>query len=219
MSKQNSRNDETGIAESAPATNPGPIRCDGGASVKDHVNGDRQIVDRCLAGDKQAWERLYRTYHPRLRRAIQLLLGAEASDVHVIDEIAARVWYALLQNDGRLLGTYDADRQSALDSFLMGLARIEILRYTRAERRRHQHEMRSGRRRLDEQRVSEWQLATMMDEFVSTLTPGQRDFMERFLTAPAGNKPDSPVEDLSGNCIRVRRHRIRRKLNDFLEEL
>jgi DNA-directed RNA polymerase specialized sigma24 family protein len=219
VSKQNPENDKTGIPESAPATNLGPIRCGGGDSVKDHVNGDGQIVDRCLAGDKQAWEGLYRECHPRLRKAIQLLLGAEAADVHIIDEIAARVWYALLRDDGRLLGTYDADRESTLDSFLMGLARIEILRYTRAERRRHQHEMLSGRRRLEEQRVSEWQLATMMDEFVSTLTPGQREFMDRFLTAPAEDEPDPALKELSGICVRVRRHRIRRKLNDFLEDL
>ena len=219
MSKRNPKNNKTGIPESVPAASPGPIRCRGEDSIKDHVNGDRQIVDRCLSGDKQAWEGLYKEFHPRLQKGIQLLLGSEAANVHIIDEIAARVWYALLRDDLRLLGTYDADRESTLDGFLMGLARIEILRYTRAERRRHQHEMRSGRRRLQERRVSEWQLSTMMDEFVSTLTPAQQEFMERFLTAPAEDDPDPALNELSGICVRVRRHRIRRKLNDFLENL
>ena len=207
------------IAESAPAANLGPIRCDGGDSVKDHVNRDGQMVDRCLAGDERAWERLYGECHPRLRKAIGLLLRADAGGVHTVEEIAARVWYALLRDDFRLLKAYDADRDSTLYSFLMGLARIEILRYTRSERRRRSYEMLGGRTRLEEQRVSEGQVASLIDEFASTLTPGQREFMDLFVTGRAENKPDSGLMGLSETSIRARRHRIRRKLNNFLENL
>jgi DNA-directed RNA polymerase specialized sigma24 family protein len=178
-----------------------------------------QMLQRCLQGDERAWERLYRKCHPRLRKAIELLLGPDAADVHVIEEIAARVWYAVLKDDCRLLETFDPERDSGLDSFLMGLARIEILRYTRSERRRHSHEMSGGRRRLEERRVSDWQLANMMEEFASTLTPIERAFMERFLTGPTENEPDPEPDELPPTTVWTRRYRIRRKLDRFLDNL
>ncbi len=99
----------------------------------------------------------------------------------------------------------------------MGLARIEILRYTRSERRRQSHEMLSGRSRLEEQRVSDWQLATMMDEFVSALTPGEQEFLERFLTGPEEPGDNGDDQDISASNAWQRRHRIRFKLNEFLK--
>jgi hypothetical protein len=219
VSNHNPENDKAGGPKSALGANQGGIRCGGKATVKDHVDGDQQIVKRCLLGDERAWERLYCKYHPCLRKAIDVLLCPDGSDVHTAEEIAARVWYTLLRDNCRLLETYDANRDSTLDNFLIGLARIEILRYTRAERRRHSYEMLGGRRRLEEQRVSDCQVTTMIDEFASTLTPGQREFMERFLTGRAENEPESGLNELSGTSIRSRRHRIRRKLNNFLENL
>ncbi len=174
------------------------------------------MVERCLAGDQRAWERLYRRCHPRLRKAIELLLGVDAADGHLIEEIAARVWYALLRDDCRLLAAYDADRDSPLEVFLMGLARIEILRHTRSERRRHWHELLRGRKTLEEDRVSDWQLASMMDEFLDTLTTGEREFLHRFLTSPTDPADDSEDPNLSSTTVWQRRHRIRCKLHQFL---
>ena len=56
-----------------------------------------------MAGDEQAWEQLYRQHHRRLLRTIKSLCGPETADVHLVEEIAARVWYALLRDDGQLL--------------------------------------------------------------------------------------------------------------------
>jgi DNA-directed RNA polymerase specialized sigma24 family protein len=188
-------------------------------AARDTAQKDQRIVDGCLNGDERAWERLYRRCHPRLRKAIELLLGSESTDANLIEEIAARVWYALLRDDCRLLTTYDTERDSTLDVFLMGLARIEILRYLRSERRRHSHELVRGRKSLEEDRVSDWQMATMLDEFSSSLTPGEREFMERFLTSPAEAQTDEDVEDLSACNIWQRRHRIRLKLHEYLRNL
>ena len=189
----------------------------GKTAVEDRTAMERRIVERCLSGDERSWERLYRKCHPRLRKTIELLMGREAPDVNVIEEIAARVWYALLKDNRRLLAAYDADRESELDGFFMGLARIEILRYTRAERRRLSHELSGGRKRLEEERVSDWQLANLMEEFASTLTPRERDFMEHFLMA--SDESDAGLADLPPTTIWTRRHRIRRKLDRFLDNL
>ena len=219
MSTQNPETDKARTPESPLPASQQATQRDGRRSGKGRVLVDQQVVERCLAGDERAWEKLYRKCHPRLRKAIELLLGVDASDGHVIEEIAARVWYALLKDNHRLLAAYDADRDSALDGFLMGLARIEILRYTRSERRRHSHEMSGGRIWLEQQRVSDWQLATMMDEFTSTLTPGEREYMERFLTGPVDDRTDAELADLPPTTIWTRRYRVRRKLNRFLENL
>ncbi|MHC4176581.1 MAG: hypothetical protein ACYSWU_03695 [Planctomycetota bacterium] len=131
--------------------------------------------------------------------------------------MAARVWYALLRDGGRLLAGYDADRDSGLSAFLMGLARIEIMRHVRAEHRRRSHELIGGRKRLAEGRVPDWQLATMMDEFTSTLTAQEVGFMERFLLDAAETEGDEEVEELAATSIWQRRRRLRLKLQAFLD--
>ncbi len=178
---------------------------------------DRHLVDRCLAGDQRAWERLYRKWHPQLLRVIRLLLGADAKDVHLVDEMAARVWYALLRDGSRLLASYDADRDSCLGAFLMGLARIEIMRHLRSERRRRSHEFIGGRRILAEGRIPDWQVTAMMEEFSSTLTPQERRFMNDFLLETSEPLSDTNAGQLSPSSIWQRRHRIRLKLKAFFE--
>jgi len=98
-------------------------------------DADQALIDRCLDGEEKAWEQLYLQFHSRLVEAIKFLLGTEGQKVHLVDEIAARVWYALLRDDAKLLARFDVARNCRLDAFLMGIARMEILRYFRSERR------------------------------------------------------------------------------------
>ncbi|MFH1924587.1 MAG: hypothetical protein ABIP48_32445, partial [Planctomycetota bacterium] len=63
MSARNSKN-ERPLAAKPPAAD-GPREHD--------VQAEERLIRQCLAGDGSAWERLYRKYHPRLRRAIGLL--------------------------------------------------------------------------------------------------------------------------------------------------
>lgn len=174
-------------------------------------------MQQCLADDERAWEKLYRRYYPRLKKAIELLLGVDAAEFHLIEEIAARVWYAVLKDGRRLLAAYDPDRDTALDSFFMGLARIEILQYMRSERRRHMHEIAGGRIKLEEQRVSDWQMGVMMNEFAATLTPGEKKFMDGSMIGPVEGQ-DNEESSLPPTTVWTRRHRIRRKLRSFLED-
>jgi DNA-directed RNA polymerase specialized sigma24 family protein len=187
-------------------------------SSADEARHQQRLVERCLGGDERAWERLYRECHPPLLRAIKLLLGSEATDIHLADEMAARVWYALLREGGRLLASYDPERDSGLSAFLMGLARIEIMRHLRSERRRRSYEFIGGRRILAEGRVPDWQVAVMMDEFSATLTAQERRFMEKFLLEPPDAEPTPEQGELSADSIWQRRHRIRRKLKAFFDD-
>ena len=178
---------------------------------------DQRLAERCLAGNERAWEQLYQQCHPPLLRAVKLLLGQDAGDVHLVDEMAARVWYTLLRDGGRLLASYDADRDSNLNAFLMGMARIEIMRHMRAERRRRSYELIGGRKILAEGRVPDWQLANMMDEFTSTLTPPELEFMERFLLDAPGSEADADVAEIPATSVWQRRHRLRLKLQAYLD--
>lgn len=184
---------------------------------KDRARADQRLAERCLAGDEMAWERLYQRCHPQLLRAIKLLLGKDAGDLHLVDEMAARVWYTLLRDDGRLLASYDAERDSGLSAFLMGMARIEILRYVRSERRRRSYELIGGRRVLAEGRVPDWELAAMMDEFTSMLSPPELEFMERFLLFAPGTEADADAVEIPATSVWQRRHRLRLKLQIYLD--
>jgi len=180
-------------------------------------DADQDLIDRCLDGDEKGWEELYQEFHPRLVEAIKFLLGTEAQKIHLVDEIAARVWYSLLRDDARLLARFDVTRNCRLDAFLMGIARMEILRYFRSERRRQAHEAVGGRRLIDRQPISDSQMAAMIDEFVSTLTEGEKDFMEKFLVS-LPSEEDPEAFEITDSNIWQRRHRIRSKVNDFFDD-
>jgi len=151
-------------------------------------------------------------------RVVKTMLGDQASHVHLVDEITARVWYALVREDARLLSRCEAQEQFQLDTFLMGLARIEILRHRRDQRRRQRHEVAGGRKAMRQRQLSDGELCRMIDDFVTTLTPQEQQFVDEVLLAP-------PVEDGNRNALGLRksavwqrRRRIRRKLEAFLAE-
>jgi hypothetical protein len=195
---------------------------------------DHDLVQQCLAGEEHAWERMYARFHPPLLKAIEFMLGRNARDVHLIDEIAARVWYSLLRDGARLLSRFDPELELRLATYLRGLARIEIMRNARAERRRISHELLGGRRILEDHRFSDWQLSAAVDEFAATLTPREQEFMEKFLLTMPGHELDGAVPkgngdgrrngcdaahaDISPSNMWQRRHRIRFKLKAFFDE-
>ena len=179
---------------------------------------DRALVDRCLAGDENAWELLYHHCHPALIKGVRYLLGNDNRDVNLVEEIAARVWYLLLKNDGELLGRFDPTRDCRLPAYLVGFARNEILQYHRAERRRRSHEATGGRLLLAGQRSSDLPVLAMIDEFAMTLNTREQEFLEEHLLSPppeaSGESEDS---GLSKANIWQRRHRLRFKLKAFMQ--
>jgi hypothetical protein len=181
------------------------------------AHADRLLVDRCLAGEVAAWEELYDQCHLPLCIAIKSLLGPGYRDLNLIDEIAARVWYALVRNDGELLDRFDPCQDLRLSTFLRGVARIEIMQYVRAERRRRAREAEAGRRPHHDGRLSDWQLDVMLNEFTATLTPGEQRFVEEYLLV-ASPEDDKYGIDLTDANIWQRRHRIRAKLRAFFSD-
>jgi len=192
-----------------------------GADGRDSGNGvataaELRLVERCLRNDQGAWEELYQLYHPRLVRLIEFILRDKADDSALIDEIASRVWYELLRDDCRLLAKYDIQRDVSLGSFFMGLARIEILRYTRAEQRRMAHETTGGKRRIVREPLSDIEVVSMIKDFLDTLTPQERAFVNGYLMGD-GNGDEEELDRLSPSNIWQRSHRIRIKLLRFFE--
>ena len=217
MASQNPSIEPSPGPEASSAKGASRKQTGGDIPSRDEARLDQRLAERCLAGDERAWEQIYQQCHPPLLRAVKLLLGQDAGDIHLVDEMAARVWYTLLRDGGRLLASYDATRDSNLNAFLMGMARIEIMRHMRAERRRRSYELIGGRKILAEGRVPDWQLANMMDEFTSTLTPPELEFMERFLLDAPGSEADADVAEIPATSVWQRRHRLRLKLQAYLD--
>jgi hypothetical protein len=176
------------------------------------AESDRLLAKRCLMGEVAAWEELYGRFHDPLCRAVRGMLGGGGLDLSRVDEIAARVWYALVRNDGELLNRFDPARHTRLGGFLRGLARIEIMQYYRAEyRRRAQETACCVGRACGDEISSDWQVTSMIDDFATTLTPGEHEFLEEHLLGG----PEAGRQRWSDAAIWQRCHRIREKLKAF----
>ena len=184
---------------------------DGSVELEGSAEGDRQLAKRCLAGEVAAWEDLYGRYHEPLCRAIGGMLGAGGSDLSRVDEIAARVWYAVVRNDGELLNRFDPARHTRLGGFLRGLARIEIMQYFRTEYRRRNQEAACFAHAGGSPSVSDWQVNAMIEDFATTLTAGEQEFLEEHLLGQA----EDGERRWSDATIWQRCHRIREKLKAF----
>ena len=182
------------------------------------AHADRLLVDRCLMGEVAAWEEIYRQCHDTLCVSIKSLLGPGFHDPNLVDDIAARVWYALVKDDGELLGRFDPCRDLRLGVFFRGLARVEIMQYFRAERRRLSREAEVGQKPRCNATLNEWQVGVILDEFNATLTPGEQRFMDEYLLSLPQEGEDAEGAELTDANIWQRRHRIRSKLSAFFRK-
>jgi len=177
------------------------------------VLADAALARRCVAGEVAAWEQLYALCHLPLLAAVESLLRAPHRDAALIDEIAARVWYALVDNDGELLEKFDPARGARLITFMRALAKDEISRHFRGERRRRARESSAVHERTQQ---SAAEARAHFAEFLSTLTPHERQFASDYLLS------NNPVEDCPpkkhhspANIWQLTR-RIHRKLLGYL---
>ena len=180
MKIRDGKSDETGTLR------PGSDAVGKTAKNRDPRDGprqDQQLVERCLAGDVGAWEELYSQCHGPLLALIKGML--RSPDANLIDEIAARVWYALVANDGALLTRFDPARGSRLITFMRAIARDEAKRYFRAEVRRKERETVATRRKAVEAESEANVPHFLVEEFLTTLSPGDRSFcLEHVLATP-----------------------------------
>ena len=98
------------------------------------AHADRQLIDLALAGDATAWEGLYQQCHRPLITAIRGMLRGRAVDTNLVDELAARVWYAVVREQGELLTRFDPARGCRLTTYLATIAKDEAGRLFRSER-------------------------------------------------------------------------------------
>lgn len=194
-------------------------------TVRQDVLADAQLVRQCLGGQQQAWEQLYFQCHPRLCEALHYMLRRIGQPEELTEEIAARVWFALLRDSGRLLAKFDAERDCRIGVFLVGLARNEVMLYVRTERRRLQRERVSSSVRNPASTCTEYELEQLMREFAATLTPREREFLDNFLLSsherpePEDGQPEpAQPEEISAANMWQRRHRLREKLKSFFGE-
>jgi hypothetical protein len=180
------------------------------------VLADRRLVDSCLAGEAGAWSILYRRFHDTLVASIRSFLGRSASDGSLVDEIAARVWYALVRNDFELLARFDIRRGCRLSTFLSVLAKTEARLLLRSERRRRVREQAVSRNESAVKNADAVTEGLSEEEFVATLSPAERAFYEDVLKATIADS-DTAARYSQQNTWQLR-HRVRRKLEKFLGE-
>lgn len=184
-------------------------------AARPEAQADRLLIDRCRAGEVAAWEMLYRQCHGPLLLAIKIFLGRYSAGEDLAEEIAARVWFNLVDDNGALLDRFDSRRGCRLTTFLAALAKRDVLRYLRGERRRHAREN-ASRPSLGSQRAlpppPEADFSVSLDEFLDTLSLREREFCESYLLA---NSHDAGGAFSAANRWQLR-HRVRRKLIDFL---
>ena len=167
------------------------------------------MVERCLAGDEQAWEQLYRQCHPILLLRIRLAIGGRNANAELVDEIAARVWHLVVTQGDRLLGKFDAARGCRLITFVASLADKEILRFYRSERRIRSRNLIAGKTLVANGHSTPWSMTAELAEFLLTLTRRERDFCEHYLLLPTDQ---NRLNGLSDANVWQLRHRVLNKL-------
>lgn len=192
----------------SPEAPPPPVR-DVPLTPKD----DRELVDDCLAGDLGAWSMLYQACHPKLCAAISTFLRRLSADIDLVDEISARVWYAVVRNDGELLNRFEPERGCRLTTFLAAVAKSEAKQYFRSEKRRKRREALVSRSEVGLHSNSLPDATICQDEFVASLSPSERAYYESVLLAIEGSASTEYSREYSWQL----RHRVRTKLNRFFE--
>lgn len=173
---------------------------------------DRVLIDECLAGNADAWTRLYQKYQPRLLASIRASLASTLRRNDVIDEVASRVWYAVVSDNARLLARFAPGRNCQLGTYLSMLATTEVLRYLRSERRQQARNAVVGDRVTKDQAVRPGPMLCELDEFLDHLTPQERAFCKSELL-DISSEMAKPYSDQNAWQLR---HRVLRKLRSFM---
>jgi DNA-directed RNA polymerase specialized sigma24 family protein len=194
-------------------------------AIKQKTNGavsakvvqDRRLVDRCLAGDITAWSALYAQFHDTMLSGIRAFLGRSAQDLNLVEEIAARVWYALVKNDSELLNRFDVSRGCRFSTFLSLVAKNEARILLRSEKRRRKRELMVSRLESEPFPSQESIIWLSDEDFILTLSPAERAFYVDVLMADKTEVNGHPTEYTDQNRWQLR-SRIRRKLERYIAE-
>ncbi len=183
---------------------------------KKAIKREKKLVDRCVRGEVAAWEELYQQHHPALLRSLCVLLGTKGSDRNLVDELAAQVWYSLVDEDGELLGRFCPTHGARLNTFIRTVAKDVAYRYFRTEQRRRKRELAAARLGNGGHETDE-NPDDSLSEFLGTLSESERAFTEEYLLSLRDRKLDNE-DDRSETSIWQFTRRIRVKLGSFFGE-
>jgi DNA-directed RNA polymerase specialized sigma24 family protein len=179
--------------------------------ASDEGTPDTVLVERCLAGDEEAWRSLFHRYQLALLAHAARLLGPAASRGLEAEEVAADVWYALALHAGRTLRSFDS-RRGSLATFLALLVQQVVRQSWRRDRLCGRHAALA-----DDTPCRNVEIVTIGDtrwaEFVGTLSDGERAFLEHHLLAAVC--PVAPSYASTTNARKLKQ-RILAKLRAFL---
>jgi DNA-directed RNA polymerase specialized sigma24 family protein len=137
----------------------------------------RVLVDRCLAGDGQAWNDLVRRFQPGLMSTVQRLLGKKARDAILVGDLVQEVWVLLWKNSCRLLRKFDGDKGD-LPAYLASLARQKVHHYfLTLNRKKNLHQLSLSHRQFDDLEIWEAPLDQLLRDFCPCLTPNERELV------------------------------------------
>lgn len=178
---------------------------------------ERQVIARCLKGDAAAWSIIYQRFQEPLASNVRAFLGRAGNDRNLVDEICARVWYALVRNNFELLARFDVERGVQLTTFLTLLAKTQARLLMRSERRRRTREQVASKPEAHPPDDASWSVLADHD-FLATLSPAEQAFFQKVLVADVVSPPAAARggEHYSRQYAWQLRHRVRRKLEDFL---
>src|SRR5262245_47642281 len=87
------------------------------------------LLEPCLEGNNTAWSSLFDELQPILIRMVKQVLGTNSQDQDLVDEIAARVWFTLVDRRFHYLRAFDPQLGVQLTTYLSGIAKTEWLQY------------------------------------------------------------------------------------------
>jgi hypothetical protein len=182
------------------------------------IHADAALVERCVAGEVAAWTELYERCHPALLRSLAYMLGRLPRDPELIDDLAAQVWEALIDNDGELLARFDAERNAQLGTFLRAVARDRVRMYLRAEKRRIERELAACRERPRPYDTGPDETGAALADFRQRLTAGEQEYLDECLLGLGDDDADGADDDPRRGRARLWQFasRLRRKLHKFL---
>lgn len=170
----------------------------------------QDLLDKCLAGDGSAWGSLFDELQPKLIKIVAMILGPHAQDKDLIDEIAARVWFSLIDRKYQVLRQFDPTIGVRLTTYMTGIVRAAWLQYLRSERRRTKRELYFAAQRQKATAGHHSVENQKHPEFRTWLTKREREYWDHLIGDVEFSGPNSPAN------IWKLRQRIRDKFLSYL---
>lgn len=86
------------------------------------VDPDKQLLERCLYGDAEAWERFIRRFSPLVYYAIQKVLHGTETNCDEIADLHNDIFLSLMENGGRKLRQYEGKNGCSVSTWIRVIA-------------------------------------------------------------------------------------------------